>query len=115
MMARVGMYWARGDAGELVALAGRGGIALEVRGERIGPVSARQAAAVLRRVFDGRETLSIRHGMAQVVGGSPPRAFGELTWVARAAGTTIPERSTVLFALVREGEVWRITQIRLFQ
>lgn len=115
VLGQLGANWARGDAAALVDLGGRAGISFELRGERIGPLSSRQAAAVLRRLFDGRETLSVRHGMAQVVGGSPPRAFGELAWVTRVAGTTIPEHSTVLFALVRDREGWRITQIRLIQ
>lgn len=112
---RLGSSWARGDAIALVERGARAGITFQLNDEKVGPLSERQATAVLRRLFDGRTTLSMRQGMAQVVGGSPPRAFGELAWTTRATGTTVPERSTVIVALVRERDEWRITQIRLIQ
>lgn len=115
VLGRLGTAWARGDAAALAGLAARAGVSIEILGDRVGPLSPRQAAAVLRRIFDNRETVTLRHGMAQVVGGMPPRAFGELAWVARADGTTIPERATIFVALVREEDEWRVTQIRLLR
>lgn len=105
--------WARGDAKALAALSAREGIAIEGREVRTGPLGSRQAAAVLRRIFDDRETVAIRPGMVQMVGGSPRRAFLEITWVARAPETTQPERSKVFVELVLNHERWQITQIRL--
>ena len=52
---------------------------------------------------------------ARVVGGSPEKGLGEIAWVMRARGTTIPERATVVIALVREDDRWRVTEIRLMQ
>jgi hypothetical protein len=49
------------------------------------------------------------------VGGQPARAFGEITWTTRARGTTIPERANLFVAFVREGDAWRITEIRLMR
>lgn len=107
--------WARGDAGAIARLAARNGLSIDLGGSPVGPLSPRQAAALLRRIFEDRETVVIRAGMAQVVGGDPPRAFGEVAWATRSRGTTIPERATVFLALVREDGHWRITQIRLLR
>lgn len=115
VLSRLAASWARGDAAALAALGARAGLSLDVDGEPVGPLAPRQAAAVLRRIFEERETITLRHGMAQLVGGTPLRAFGELAWVMRAHGTTIPERATIFLALVREDDDWRITQIRLLR
>lgn len=112
---RFAASWAKGDAGRIAQLVSRSGISIDIDGTPIGPLSQRQAAALLRRIFDDRETVVIRAGMAQVVGGAPPRAFGEVAWSVRSRGTTIPERATVFLALVREKDGWRITQIRILR
>jgi hypothetical protein len=110
---RMAAAWGRGDAGAITGLAARSGISVDVDGSGGGPVSPRQAAAMLRRIFDERQTVDVRTGNTRIVGGSPPRGFGEFVWSARARGTSIPERRTVFIAFVREDEGWRITQIRL--
>ena len=107
--------WAHGDARALVALSAREGISIETRDARSGPLGSRQAVAVLRRHFEERETISIRPGMMQVVGGTPRRAFCEITWITRAPDTTEPERATIFVELVLAEERWQITQIRLLQ
>ncbi|MBX6363826.1 MAG: nuclear transport factor 2 family protein [Gemmatimonadetes bacterium] len=112
---RFAASWAKGDAVTIAQLVARGGMSIDIDGTPIGPLSRRQAAALLRRIFDDRETVVIRAGSAQVVGGAPPRAFGEIAWSARSRGTTIPERATVFLALVREDDGWRITQIRVLR
>jgi len=112
---RVASAWHRGDATGVTALGARAGISLDVEGSSVGPLGPRQAAAVLRRIFEERQSVSARTNMARDVGGSPARAFGEITWTARAPGTTIPERATLFVALVREDDRWRITEIRLLR
>ncbi len=112
---RLASSWARGEANTLAALSARNGVSLNVDGEQIGPLTPRQAAAVLRNLFVGRTTHSLSPGLARVVGGQPLRAFGELSWTVRTRGTTIPERTTIFLALVWEGDTWRITQIRLLR
>jgi len=104
--------WSRGDAAAIVALAAQAGVSLDVSGEAVGPLGHRQAAAVLRGVIESRETVTLQ-AAGRVIGGAPTRAAGELTWVTRARGTTVPERSTVFVELVREGDEWRVTFIRL--
>jgi hypothetical protein len=114
-LARVAAAWHRGDAGSITALAARGGISIDVDGRSVGPLAPRQAAPVIRRVLDERESVGVRSNMARRVGGSPARAFGEITWTTRARGTTIPERATVFVAFVLEDDRWRITEIRLMR
>jgi hypothetical protein len=112
---RIAAAWSRGNASGVASFAARGGMAIEVDGERHGPLNARQATAVLRGLFENRETVSARTGMAKVLSGSPQRAFGELTWTLRVRGTTVPQRTTVFIGLALEDEAWRITEIRVMQ
>lgn len=105
--------WHRGDAGAIAELVSHNGVSIDVGAGAIGPLGPRQAAAVLRRLFDERETTIVRAGIAQIVGGTPPRAFGEVVWSARSRGTTESENATIFLALVREPDGWRINQIRL--
>lgn len=112
---RVASSWHRGDAGSIIALAAEGGISLDVDGGSVGPLAGRQAAAVLRRVFDDRESVTAAPRMSRTVGGSPARGFGEITWTTRVRGTTIPERATLFVAFVRERDAWRVTEIRLMR
>ena len=110
---RIAAAWHKGDAAAITALAARAGISIDVDGTAVGPLAARQAAAVLRRVFDDRESVSARPGMSRATGAD--RAFGEISWTVRATGTTIPERTTVFIALTREAGGWRVSEIRLLQ
>lgn len=114
-LARVASAWHRGDAHAITRLAASGGISLDVDGRAVGPLGPRQAAAVIRRVFEDRESVGARSNMTRSVGGSPARAFGEISWTTRARGTTIPERATLFVAFVREDDRWRITEIRLIR
>jgi hypothetical protein len=112
---RVADAWHEGDARAVAALGAEAGISLDVDGSTVGPLGSRQAAAVLRRVFGDRESVSAAPRVSRTVGGDPARAFGEITWTTRARGTTIPERATLFVAFVREGGAWRITEIRLMR
>lgn len=112
-MQRVARMWERSDVRGLTASASSSGFSLEFDSNRSGPVASRQAAAALRRLFEDQQTVSVKPGVTRVVGGRPQRAFGELEWITRPRGTTIPERRTVFVALVREDQGWRITEIRV--
>lgn len=114
-MGRVAAAWHRGDAAAITRLAASSGISLDVDGRSVGPLGPRQASAVIRRVFEDRESVGARSNMTRTVGGSPQRAFGEIAWTTRARGTTIPERATLFVAFVREDAGWRITEIRLIR
>jgi hypothetical protein len=112
---RVASAWQRGDAGSLTGLAARAGISLDVDGRAVGPLPARQAGAVLRRVFEERESVGVRPTMNRTVAGSPPSAFAEFAWTVKARGTTIPESARLFIAFVLEDERWRISEIRLLR
>jgi hypothetical protein len=105
-------YWARGDAVSIAALAAREGVSLDLDGRTMGPLSARQTTAMLRRLFEERQTINVRMMSAHIVGGRPSRASGEITWMMRSRGTTIPEKTSVFIALVLEEDRWRVTEIR---
>lgn len=105
-------HWARGDASALTSLASKKGVSFDIDGKPMGPVAIRQAAAVLRRVFNDYETVQVRILFREIVGGEPPLAFAEINWLTRVHGTTIPEKTTVFVALVLEEDHWRVTQIR---
>lgn len=115
VLQRVAAAWHRGDVGSITALGAHGGMTLHVEGNAVGPVGPRQASAILRRVFQDRESVSAGSNNGRTVGGEPARAFGEIIWTTRARGTTIPERVTVFIAFVREDDTWRITEIRLMR
>lgn len=112
---RVAALWASNDAHGLARFAAKGGVSLDIDGRPMGPLGERQVAAVLRKVFDERETLQVRRMVTKIVGGKPTGGFGEISWVMRAKGTTIPERTTVFVAFTLQDERWRITQIRFVQ
>ena len=112
---RVAAAWHRGDVGGIAALSARAGISLNIDGATVGPLPARQAAAVLRRVFEDRESVGAKVNMSRQVGAERNQAFGEISWSTRARGTTIPERATVFVAFVREDNGWRVAEIRLLR
>ena len=113
VMDQFASYWASGDASSIASLAAENGITLDLERKHSGPLRERQAAAVLRNLFEQRETIQVRRAAPQMVGGQPPRAFGEVTWMMQPRGTTIPERVTVFVAWVLQKDRWRITEIRL--
>lgn len=110
---RLATSWARGDAVAVASFAAKAGVSFERERAGSGPLAQRQVVALLRRLFEERETLQVRLGMVHVVSETPPHAFGELSWVHRARGTTMPESATVFLGWVREGDAWRLNQIRL--
>jgi hypothetical protein len=107
--------WARGDASAIAGLAARDGITIDIDGKPLGPLGGRQISALLKRLFDDRETIQVRKLVSQEMGGRPSRASGEISWVMRSKGTTIPEKTSVFIALVFEDDRWRITEIRFVQ
>lgn len=113
LLQRIATLWAGGEAGGIARhVAGRG-LELEVNGQSLGPVAQRKAAATLRRVFAGQETVSVVTTMTARVAGAEDRAYGELTWSHRSHGGAATERTTIFVGLVREGPGWRVSQIRI--
>lgn len=107
-------YWSRGNANGIARMGASTGVSLDLDDGAMGPLGYRQVAALLHRLFDEVETVSVYTGMLESVGGNPPRAFGSLTWTSRAHGTRLPVRRTVYFSLAWDGgDGWRVTEIRL--
>ena len=105
--------WARSDASGLVRHLAPEGVSIDVSDGPMGPLSERQAAALLRQLFDQGETVSVESGMLERVGGTPPRAFGAITWITRPRGTQVPVRRTVYFGLEWVDGAWKVADIRL--
>lgn len=105
--------WQRGDAGSLVKLSAGAGVDLEVRGNAMGALTGRRAAAALRHLFAAQQTVSVHSGQPSRVAGADNRAFLELTWEIRPTGGPVSERSTVFIGFVREGSHWKVSQIRV--
>ena len=61
------------------------------------------------------ETLSVRLMTSRAIGGQPRRASGEVSWMMRSRGTTIPDKASVFVALILEDDQWRITEIRFIR
>jgi hypothetical protein len=113
-MSRFSGAWRHSDDKAVASLIARDGATIETSSGRLGPLGPRQAAAVLRALFEGRETRNVRTRQMQDVGGSPQRAYAEVIWTALAPETTQPMRVVVFVEwVVDEDKTWRITRIRL--
>ena len=112
---RIANAWQRADVGVIADQVARSGLSLDFGGQRVGPVAGRQATTMLRRVFEERETMSVRVGSVKEMEGKTRRGYVEVSWTTRARGTSIPDTTTVLFSLELDGDQWRITEIRLMR
>ena len=109
----VAFDWARADAGAVVRQMVPSGILIDASDGRMGPLTDRQATAVLRQLFDEGETVSVDIVMLERVGGRPPRGFASIIWTTRPRGTEVPLRRTVYFGLQLIDGSWRVSEIRL--
>ena len=107
--------WNRNDEKAISQMIARDGASIDLPvGGRLGPLSGRQAAAVLRVLFEEGITRDVRVRQIQSVGGDPEKAYAELVWTTVAPETTQAIRNVVFVELVRESEnLWRVTKIRL--
>lgn len=106
-------HWESGDARGLVKLGAAGGVELEVQGHSMGSLTGRRAAAAMRHLFASQQTVGVQSNRLSRVAGASDRAFVELTWIVRPAGTPAQERHTVFIGFVREGVNWKVSQIRI--
>jgi len=109
----VSALWARSDAAALVRQMAPGGVSIDVGDGPMGPLADRQASALLRQLFGEGETVGIRPGMLERVGGRPARGFGAIVWTTLPRGTQVPVRRTVYFGLEWIDGAWRVSEIRL--
>lgn len=115
-VASVARLWAQGDADGIARLAPSDGrILLDLEGDGPGEVQERNAAAALRRLFGGRETVSTRATQVTVAGGTPARGFGELSWVARQRGVADTRQTVVYVGAVWENGAWHLRELRILR
>lgn len=110
---RLADLWSRAEVAAIAEMVAADGVDVEIEGQSMGALTGRKMVAALRRMFEDRETVGVRSSMSARVVGTDDRAFGELVWDARPPGGTVPERSMVFLALVREADEWRLSQIRI--
>ena len=107
--------FASASADELSRLMAPAGIRLQIEGSGRGGLSPRQAVAsileFIRRYEGGRAVVN----RAEPLSGSPDRGFAEVLWSARAAGTSDQLGLAIFLGLARDGEEWRVDEIRLLQ
>jgi hypothetical protein len=111
----VARHWASSNASGLVRHLDPAGVSIDVGDGPMGPLSDRQASALLRQLFDQGETVNVEAGMLERVGGRPPRGFGAISWTTRPRGTEVPVRRTVYFGLEWIENAWRVSEIRLIR
>jgi hypothetical protein len=110
---QVSWLWGIGDVAALVdLLPSRDRVVLDT-GSGPETVTSRHAAAALRDLFASRESDGARAIRITIAGGSPARGFGELAWRFRARGGPAQQTQSVYVGAVRQGNVWRIDELRI--
>jgi hypothetical protein len=105
--------WAEGDASAISAVLHRDGVLVALLGVEYGTLDRRNAEAALRDFLQHHEATSATLARASEVGGTLDRGFAEIRWEAVAPGTSEPLRYTVFTGFVLDGEVWRVTDLRV--
>jgi len=105
--------WAEGDAAAISAVLHHDGVLVALLGEEYGTLDRRNAEAALRDFLKHHEARSATLARASEVSGTPDRGFAEIRWEAVAPGTSELLRYTVFTGFAREGDDWRITDLRV--
>lgn len=113
LVGSIARSWSRGDAASVLSSSSADGVRLQLPGAGSSRPSPRRAEAVLRRLLSEADGGRASAGMVSVVGGSPPRGFGELLWESGSPGTPGLVRTVVYLGFQMEGGRWRLTEIRL--
>lgn len=111
----VAYLWSGNDVRALEALMPDGAEILLDTGDGMEAVQPRHAAAALRALFSGRQSVSARPVRATFAGGRPPQGFGELTWSFRSRGSPTAQTGSVYVGVVWGDAGWRITELRVMR
>ena len=111
----VAYLWSGADVRRLEELMPDGAELLLDTGDGMEAVQPRHAAAALRALFSGRQSISVRPVRITMAGSRPPQGFGELTWSFRSRGSPTAQTSSVYVGVVWSDEGWRITELRLMR
>jgi hypothetical protein len=107
--------FAAGSAESLGDLMSPDGIRLQIEGPGGGGLAPRQAVASLLELVRRYEGGSAVVSRAEPLDGSADRGFAEVLWSARAAGTSDLLGLTLFLGLARQGNEWRIDEVRLLR
>lgn len=110
---RFAALWAEGDVATIAAVLHPDGVLVALLGEEYGTLDRRKAAAALHDFLAHHEARSATLTRASEVRGTPGRGFAEIRWEAVAPGTSELQRYTVFTGFVRDGEHWRVTDLRV--
>jgi hypothetical protein len=99
--------WNRRDADGIADLLSRSGVALHLGDESHPAAGVRQARAALAELF--AKGGNARVTKVEDLGGTPQRGFAELSWDVQEL------KYTVFVGFVREGDAWRIGEIRVLR
>jgi hypothetical protein len=110
---RFAQAWGAGDAVGLGRTLNSAGIRLHLPGEEHMLIQPRQAQAALRSFMERYPGGDARVTRVSLSGGDPRMGFAEIRWRARAQGVGDPSTFTLFVAFSLEGEVWRVTEIRV--
>lgn len=104
-----------GSRGGFAAFFVPDGIRIQLGGAAHAGISSRQAAASVRQFLGDFEEVRAFLNRAATVDGSSERGFAEVLWSGRPAGTSDAVHRILFLGLVRDGDDWRIDEIRLLR
>lgn len=110
---RFAQAWGAGDAVALGRTMNSAGIRLHLPGEEHMLIQPRQAQAALRSFMGRYPGGDARVTRVSLSGGDPRKGFAEIRWRTRAQGVGDLSTFTLFVAFSLEGEVWRVTEIRV--
>lgn len=111
----VAYLWSGSDARALAELMPESAELILDTGAGMEAVQPRHAAAALRALFAGRQSVSVRPVRITMAGSRPPQGFGELTWSFRSRGSPTAQNTSVYIGVAWTEEGWRITELRLMR
>lgn len=112
---RLAGFWERGDASGLGTMLRPTGVALDLGERSHASLEARQVVAALRDLLGRHAPRSVRLDRFSPVGGTPPRAYVEMTCETVPRGTAEVVRQTVFVGLELAEGGWRIAEIRILR
>jgi hypothetical protein len=91
------------------------GIRLHLDDDAYAGLSSRQAVASIREFLRGYDAGVAVVSRTALVEGTSNRGFAEVLWVARMVGTSHEMRRTLFIGLHRDGDAWRVDEVRFLR
>ncbi|MEX2582431.1 MAG: hypothetical protein WD766_04125 [Gemmatimonadota bacterium] len=109
----VARLWAAADVSALVGLVPADDRLILDTGNGTETANSRHAAAALRALFSGVETMYARPVRVTLASATPARGFGELFWTYRTRGAPGEQSRSVYVAALYENGAWRVAELRV--